>query len=175
MEGSPGPLHGAGEEGPPWIVLSEGPDSEFVGWETTSAVSAVRRYRLRPDLGPDLAELILEVTPCYPEGGGQVADSGRFEAGAFAAELVDVRRADLEAPIVHRVRVVRGALPVSEISLERKARLLLLSSQASPPSSKHSCQSTLLNLTASTAGFRFRMTVRPSFSTSMPPHIHIRG
>jgi hypothetical protein len=68
-----------------------------------------------------------------------------------------------------------GALPVSEISLERNARLLLLSSHASPPSSKHSVHSALLNFTASTTGFRFRMTERPSFSTSMPPHIHTKG
>jgi hypothetical protein len=68
-----------------------------------------------------------------------------------------------------------GALPVREISLERKARLLLLSSQARPPSSKHSFHKTLFHFTASIAGFRFRMTVRPSFSTSIPPHIQIKG
>jgi alanyl-tRNA synthetase len=110
-----------GEEGPPWQVLSEGPDSEFVGWETTSAVSAVRRWRARPDLGPEMAELVLETTPCYPEGGGQVADSGRLLGKGFEAELVDVRRADLQAPIVHRVRVRAGTLPVEEVRAEVEA------------------------------------------------------
>jgi alanyl-tRNA synthetase len=109
---------GGGEEGPAWHVVSEGTDSEFVGWETTSAVSAVRRWRPRADLGPDLAELILEVTPCYPEGGGQVADSGKLFGRSFEAELVDVRRADLEAPIVHRVRLLSGKLPVDEVRVE---------------------------------------------------------
>jgi hypothetical protein len=68
-----------------------------------------------------------------------------------------------------------GALPVSEISWERNARLLLPSSQASPPSSKHSFQSTLLNFTASTVARLLRTTVRPSLSISRPPHIQTRG
>jgi alanyl-tRNA synthetase len=106
---------GKTDDGPAWQVLSEGPDSEFVGWETTEAVSAVRRWRARPDVGADVAELVLETTPCYPEGGGQVADAGQLHGNGFEAELVDVRRADLEAPIVHRVRVRSGALPVSEV------------------------------------------------------------
>ena len=109
---------GSGDAGPAWVPVSDGPDSEFVGWETTSAVSAVRRYRPRPDLGGDVFELILEVTPCYPEGGGQVADSGRFYGNGFEAELLDVRRADLEAPIVHRVRVLKGQLPIGEVRAE---------------------------------------------------------
>jgi alanyl-tRNA synthetase len=109
---------GEAEEGPEWQVVSEGPDSEFVGWETTEAVSAVRRWRPRPDLGPDVAELILETTPCYPESGGQVADTGKLVGGGFAAELVDVRRADHDSPVVHRVRVLAGALPVAEVRAE---------------------------------------------------------
>jgi len=109
---------GATEEGPAWQVLSEGPDSEFVGWETTEAVSPVRRWRDRSDVGPGIAELILETTAAYPEGGGQVADSGVVLGKDFDSELVDVRRADLEAPIVHRVRVRSGRLPVSEVRVE---------------------------------------------------------
>src|ERR1700704_2663090 len=68
-----------------------------------------------------------------------------------------------------------GALPVSEISEERNARLLLLSSHASPPSSKTSFQRTLVHFTASTVFFVLSTTVLPSFSTSMPPHIHVIG
>jgi hypothetical protein len=68
-----------------------------------------------------------------------------------------------------------GALPVSEISLDRNARLLLLSSQARPPSSKTSFQRTLLNLTASSVFLLFSTTPLPSARTSIPPHIHISG
>src|SRR5688572_89763 len=68
-----------------------------------------------------------------------------------------------------------GALPLSEISCERKARLLLPSSQASPPSSKHSFHRVVVNFTASTVFLLSRVAVRPSLATSMPPHIQTMG
>jgi alanyl-tRNA synthetase len=109
---------GEGDGGPEWQTVSEGPDSEFIGWESTEAVSPVRRWRARPDVGDGVAEVILETTPFYPEGGGQVADSGRLTAPGFEGEMLDVRRADHESPIVHRVRVARGQLPVGEVRAE---------------------------------------------------------
>src|SRR5688572_28729999 len=68
-----------------------------------------------------------------------------------------------------------GALPLSEISCDRKARLLLPSSQARPPSSKHSFQRVVLNFTTSSAALLSSAAVRPSLATSMPPHIHSIG
>ena len=68
-----------------------------------------------------------------------------------------------------------GALPVSEISQERNARLLLLSSHASPPSSKQSFHAARVNFTASIVFLLLSTTVWPSFATSMPPHIHTIG
>src|SRR4249919_667139 len=53
---------------------------------------------------------------------------------------------------------------------ERNARLLLLSSQASPPSSIVSFHSATANLTDSTVSLLLRTTVLPSASTSLPPH-----
>src|SRR5688500_3540157 len=68
-----------------------------------------------------------------------------------------------------------GALPLSEISCDRKARLLLPSSHASPPSSKHSFHKFVLNFTTSTVCLLSSAAVRPSLATSMPPHIHTIG
>src|SRR5438552_18803502 len=70
---------------------------------------------------------------------------------------------------------MEGALPVSEISDDRNARLLVESSHARPPSSKTSFQRTLLNITASTVFLLSSATVFPSFCTSIPPHIHTSG
>src|SRR5215831_17439204 len=57
----------------------------------------------------------------------------------------------------------------------RKARLLLVSSQASPPSSQVSFQKPIANLTDSTVSRLFNTTVLPSASTSLPPHDHKYG
>src|SRR5689334_17912627 len=58
---------------------------------------------------------------------------------------------------------------------DRKARLLLVSSQASPPSSIVSFQSATANFTDSTVSFVLSTTVLPSASTSLPPQDHRYG
>src|SRR5271170_1389870 len=58
---------------------------------------------------------------------------------------------------------------------DRKARLLLVSSQASPPSSIVSFHSTTANLTDSRVSLLLSTTVLPSASTSLPPHDHRYG
>src|SRR5579871_4074096 len=58
---------------------------------------------------------------------------------------------------------------------DRKARLLLVSSQARPPSSIVSFQSATANFTDSTVSLVLSTTVLPSASTSLPPHDHMYG
>src|SRR6476469_8495080 len=58
---------------------------------------------------------------------------------------------------------------------DRKARLLLVSSQASPPSSQVSFQKPTANLTDSMVSRLFKTTVLPSASTSFPPQDHKNG
>src|SRR6516164_6921596 len=58
---------------------------------------------------------------------------------------------------------------------DRKARLLLVSSQATPPSSQLSFQRPVANLTDSMVSWLFKTTVLPSASTSLPPQDHKYG
>src|SRR5213078_260332 len=58
---------------------------------------------------------------------------------------------------------------------DRKARLLLVSSQASPPSSIVSFHRATANLIDSTVSLLFSTTVLPSASTSLPPNDHRKG
>src|SRR5437879_11333680 len=58
---------------------------------------------------------------------------------------------------------------------DRKARLLLVSSQASPPSSMVSFHSATANLMDSTVSLLLSTTVLPSASTSLPPNDHRNG
>jgi alanyl-tRNA synthetase len=82
----------------PWTEVTSGPDSEFVGYAALeSSGLSVRRWRQ----AGDGVELVLDRTPFYPEGGGQVADRGMLRAGAVEAEVTDVRREG--ASIVHRI------------------------------------------------------------------------
>src|SRR4030088_143244 len=58
---------------------------------------------------------------------------------------------------------------------DRKARLLLESSHASPPSSLVSFHNGTANLTDSIVSLLLSATVLPSASTSLPPHDHKYG
>jgi alanyl-tRNA synthetase len=72
--------------GAPWTVLSEGPDSEFLGYETVVLEAAVRRFRAG---GDGLVDLVLDATPFYAEAGGQVGDQGALESVEFAIDVLD--------------------------------------------------------------------------------------
>src|SRR6476620_269605 len=58
---------------------------------------------------------------------------------------------------------------------DRNARLLLVSSQASPPSSIVSFHRATAYLIDSTVSLLFSTTVLPSASTSLPPNDHRNG
>ncbi len=66
-------------------------------------------------------------------------------------------------------------LSVAETSLAWKARLLLVSSHASAPSSQASFQKATIHLTASTVPLEFSTTFLPLGSTSAPPKLHTSG
>jgi alanyl-tRNA synthetase len=69
------------------VRLDGGPRSEFVGYEETDVLTAILGYE---DLGDGRFQAKLERSPFYPEGGGQVSDTGYIEneeTGA-RAELV---------------------------------------------------------------------------------------
>ena len=59
-----------------WVVVNEGDDIEFVGYDSLQANTEILKYRKVSAKGKDQFQLVLSVTPFYAEGGGQVGDSG---------------------------------------------------------------------------------------------------
>ncbi len=93
-------------------------ETVFVGYEelrTSAVVLAVVRdgKRVGRVEAGDEADIILNVTPCYAESGGQVSDRGRIYGRSLKARIIDVQR-PVENFIVHRVLVEDGVLEESE-------------------------------------------------------------
>ncbi|MGH2824019.1 MAG: alanine--tRNA ligase, partial [Thermoleophilaceae bacterium] len=94
--------------------------TRFVGYETTEA-ETVLRVAERAN-GWVLAKL--EESPFYPEGGGQVSDTGTVETPGGRARVVDVfRRGDDQALALEPVEGDLGPGEPVRASVERGARL----------------------------------------------------
>jgi len=102
-------------EAGPWRALSDGPHSEFLGYDQWMldgvSIRALREVKAGALGEVREIEFTLDRTPFYPEGGGQVADTGLLEslAGAPAARLRVVDTYKEGETIVHRAEILEGA------------------------------------------------------------------
>ena len=63
-----------------WVELIDDEEQEFVGYDLLSTPVRIVRYRKITNKYGDMFQLVFNITPFYPEGGGQVGDKGYLEA-----------------------------------------------------------------------------------------------
>ncbi|MCW5520010.1 alanine--tRNA ligase [Aureitalea sp. L0-47] len=64
-----------------WVVLSDDSEEEFIGYDALEAQVRITKYRrTESQKEGELYQLVFNLTPFYPEGGGQVGDKGYLEA-----------------------------------------------------------------------------------------------
>lgn len=92
----------ASDEG--WTILLPGVETKFLGYETLSADAKVLRYR---EVGDDLL-VVLDRTPFYAEGGGQVGDIGILKNDHVTLKVTDTYKVlDIH---VHKCSLLHGLL-----------------------------------------------------------------
>ena len=76
-----------------WKILVDGNDESFVGYDQTENSVQITRIR-KIDSKKDgvLYQIVLDSTPFYPEGGGQVGDKGTLISANENIEIIDTKR-----------------------------------------------------------------------------------
>lgn len=59
-----------------WMIINGKAGNEFIGYDSLECKTKVTKYRKVKAKGSESYQLVLEVTPFYPESGGQVGDTG---------------------------------------------------------------------------------------------------
>jgi alanyl-tRNA synthetase len=87
-----------------WTLLSEGKDSEFVGYDQTESEATIRKYFIRDSI----IHLVLDKTPFYAESGGEVGDTGIIFNSDFQIIVNDTIQ--LNNSIVHIGKIIEGSI-----------------------------------------------------------------
>ncbi len=63
-----------------WVVIREVQGTQFLGYDTLACDMTLTRFRKVTQKGKQLFQMVFDRTPFYPEGGGQVGDTGYIES-----------------------------------------------------------------------------------------------
>ncbi len=76
-----------------WKVITPGNIEKFVGYDKTENEVKITRIR-KVDSKKDgiLYQIVLDITPFYPEGGGQVGDKGTLVSANETIEIIDTKK-----------------------------------------------------------------------------------
>ncbi|WP_312323459.1 alanine--tRNA ligase-related protein, partial [Soonwooa sp.] len=99
-----------------WVVLEEKPET-FVGYDKTENEVVITRYRKIENKDGEFYQIVLDNTPFYPEGGGQVGDKGTIENAVENIEVLETKKENnLIISLVKELPKDAGALFYAEVN-----------------------------------------------------------
>ncbi len=75
-----------------WVILREDEVEEFIGYDQLHGELSITRYREVEQKKKKIYQLVFNYTPFYPEGGGQVGDTGVIEAEGKLVHIIDTKK-----------------------------------------------------------------------------------
>ena len=75
-----------------WTILDQHMGNPFVGYDKLISEVQIKRYRKVTENDQEHYDLVLENTPFYPEGGGQVGDTGELISENETIKILDTRK-----------------------------------------------------------------------------------
>ncbi len=100
-----------------WLVLRDEADVEFVGYDLLETLSSyIVKYRSVTSKGAEQIQVVLNRTPFYPEGGGQVGDQGWMTFGNEKIRVLDTKKEN--TLIIHILEKLPEALEDESVKCE---------------------------------------------------------
>jgi alanyl-tRNA synthetase len=75
-----------------WIQVHSDEPCEFIGYDHLEAEVKILKYRKISQKGKSFFQIVFNKTPFYPEGGGQVGDSGWIENKGVQISIFDTKK-----------------------------------------------------------------------------------
>lgn len=75
-----------------WNKIRNVQGLHFIGYDNLACETQIVTYRKINSKGKEFFQLVLEKTPFYPEGGGQVGDVGYIESDGEKIEVLDTKK-----------------------------------------------------------------------------------
>ncbi len=75
-----------------WVVLEKDDQEEFIGYDNLTADVRITQYRKVKAKKKEQYQLVFNLTPFYPEGGGQVGDTGFIKNEHETVSILDTKK-----------------------------------------------------------------------------------
>lgn len=75
-----------------WVVVHNGQEEQFVGYDTLTADVEILKYRKVKTKDKEFYQLVFDRTPFYGEGGGQAGDKGSLVCGDEKVIVFDAKK-----------------------------------------------------------------------------------
>jgi alanyl-tRNA synthetase len=110
----------AGASAGDWVIIREGEEVAFVGYDETSTTTQVLKYQKIENKAGVQYKVVLETTPFYAESGGQVGDIGTltFKPSGVSLQVLDTKKEnDLIVHFLSDARIEQVATDAEVIAL----------------------------------------------------------